>query len=210
MAQIEYGPLAAFESLAAAQLLAKVFSAAEPPAVAVGLSSAELERFVALLCPKAVTDGLTIVAREAGSQRIVGVLLTDDFAAPLAVDLEQISSKFRAIFALLECLDKQYRSGRQIEIGQCLHLFMLAVDEKFAGMGIAQTLVTACLASGARKGYMHAVTEATGVISQHVFQKLGFVVRARVRYQDYRYEGYPVFSSILQHEAAALMDLAIT
>ena len=61
--------------------------------------------------------------------------------------------------------------------GQCLHLFMLAEDTHFVGQGIAQQLVAAWLLDGHQKGYTHAVTEATGVVSQRVFRKLEFTDR---------------------------------
>ncbi len=90
--------------------------------------------------------------------------------------------------------------------GEHLHLFMLAVDARFAGHGIAQTLVRTCIDNGRKKGYRHAVTEATGVISQRVFRKLGFEERCRVSYRDYCYQGEAVFASVAGHDGAALME----
>jgi|SRR5215470_4854948 len=192
------------------RLLAKTFSASEPPAVAMGLTFNDFEQFVDLLCPPAVAGELTIVARDFETRQIAGVMLTDDFAVPPDLKPSQFSEKFLPILAMLDSLDEQYRQGRSIVPGQYLHLFMLAVDEQFAGRGIATQLVSACLENGRQKGYTHAVTEATGVISQHVFRKLGFVERDRISYQDYRYKGKPVFASIRDHEAAILMDRTIT
>jgi hypothetical protein len=58
-----------------------------------------------------------------------------------------------------------------------LHLFMIAVDHRHKGRKVAHNLVRACLQNGARKGYHTAVTEATGVISQHIFRSgFGFPV----------------------------------
>ncbi len=209
MTRTEYGLLRSSDRNAVVELLAKVFSAAEPPAVAMGLRAADLEKFVGLLCPRAAEDGLTIVARDLDSGRIAGVILTDDFAVPPALAPGAFSDKFLPILAMLESLDEQYRQGQAMVAGQCLHLFMLAVDERFAGRGIAQQLVTACLENGRQRGYTHAVTEATGVVSQHVFRKMGFGERHRAPYRDYRYAGRAVFAGIRDHEAAILMDRAI-
>jgi ribosomal protein S18 acetylase RimI-like enzyme len=200
----------AADTTAVVDLLARVFSAAEPPAVAMGLTQAEMERFVSLLCPAAAADGLTVVARALDTNQTIGVLLTDDFAAPPTLDPSDVSDKFGPILTMLDGLDEQYRKERAIVAGQYLHLFMLAVDAHFVGRGIAQQLVAACLANGRQKGYTHAVTEATGVVSQHVFRKAGFTERLRVAYQDYRYDGRPVFASIRDHTATTLMDRAIT
>jgi ribosomal protein S18 acetylase RimI-like enzyme len=206
MPRLQCALLQAADTTAVIALLAAVFSTAEPPAVAMQLTREDLSQFVALLCPKALAEGLTIVARDVDSHQLVGVVLTDDFAAPPGLDPSSYSRKFLPIFALLESLDAQYRRGRSIDPGRYLHLFMLAVDARFAGQGISQQLVRECLSNGEAKGYTHAVTEATGVVSQHVFRKAGFVERCRRSYQEYRYEGGAVFASIREHEATILMD----
>jgi hypothetical protein len=48
----------------------------------------------------------------------------------------------------------------------------------------------------------HAVTEASGLVSQRVFSKLGFEERYRVSYRDYDYGGEAVFVSIVGHDGA--------
>ena len=208
MSAIEFGVFQPADTDAVVHLLAKVFSASEPPAVAMGLTPADFEPFVSLLCPRAATDGLTIVARDDSGQ-LAGVMLTDDFAFPPELAPGQFSEKFLPILAMLGSLDEQYRQGKSIAAGKYLHLFMLAVDDPYAGRGIATQLVTACLANGRQHGYARAVTEATGAVSQNVFRKLGFAEQARVSYQVYRYEGRPVLASIRGHEAAILMDREI-
>ncbi len=201
---LSYGLLETSDAAAMVRLLATAFSAAEPPAVAMGLSCDELARFVGFLAPRAVDDGLTVVARH-GSE-VVGVVLTDDFAAPSPIDLQLISKKFLPILAMLDTLDAQYRRGRATVPGECLHLFMLAVDARLAGQGVAQGLVQACIDNGRKKGYRRAMTEATGAVSQRVFRKLGFEERYRVAYQGFRYQGESVFASITAHNGAALME----
>lgn len=187
------------------RLLATVFAQSEPPAVAMGLSVSELEDFLRLLAPRAVADGLTVMARESQSGATAGVLLTDDLAVP-PPGSHCISRKFLPIFALLDALDEQYKHDRSIARGECLHLFMLAVDPRFAGQGIAHRLVQYCLENGRRKGYRLAVTEATGNVSQHVFSKLGFHERFRLLYREFRFEGKAVFSSIREHSGVVLME----
>jgi ribosomal protein S18 acetylase RimI-like enzyme len=210
MSSIECGLLRASDTDDAAHLLAVAFSTADPPAIAVGLTEAEIEQFATPLCAKAVTDGLTVVARSLPSNQFAGVLLTDDFAMPPTFSTTSFSHKFLPILTMLDGLDEEYRKSHSVPAGQYLHLFMLAVDGHFSGRGIAQQLVTACLSNGNAKGYTHAITEATGVVSQHVFRKLGFTDRLRASYRDYRYQGRAVFASIGNHEAAILMDRATT
>ena len=191
------------------RLLASVFSQSEPPAVAVGLSVADFEQFLQLALPSVIPNGLTVIARSASAGELAGVLFTDDFATPPAPDLSRISPKFLPIFSMLETLDEQFRKGRTILPNHYLHLFMLAVDGRFAGQGIGQGLIRACIENGSRKGYRAALTEATGKVSQHAFRKNGFTDRFSVLYQNFVYENKTVFASIKEHEKAILMDRSL-
>lgn len=191
------------------RLLAQVFSESEPPAVAMALSYNNFEQFLRLVVPSLLPDGLTVVSRSRETGRIAGVLLTDDFATPAAPDLSRIDPKFLPIFSMLETLDERYREGKTIARGGYLHLFMLAVDPKFAGQGNGQGLIKACIDNGFRKGYQTALTEATGNVSQHIFRKNGFVDRFSVSYGNFLYENNLVFASIREHEKAILMDRSL-
>ena len=191
------------------RLLASVFSQSEPPAVAVGLSLADFEQFLQLALPSVIPNGLTVIARSASAGELAGVLFTDDFATPPALDLSRISPKFLPIFSMLETLDEQFRKGRAILPNHYLHLFMLAVEGRFAGQGIGQGLIRACIDNGSRKGYRAALTEATGKVSQHTFRKNGFADRFSVSYQNFLYENKAVFASIKEHEKAILMDRSV-
>ena len=191
------------------RLLARVFSESEPPAVAMGLSFDDMKQFLQFVVPSVIPDGLTVISRSNDTGKLAGVMLSDDFASPPALDLGQINSKLRPILSMLEILDEQFRTGRSISAGECLHLFMLGVDGQFAGCGVGQGLVQACVDNGYRKGYRTALTEATGRVSQHIFRKNGFVDRFSVSYQDFVYEDKVAFASIREHEKAILMEKSL-
>lgn len=190
-------------------LLANVFTESEPPAVAMGLSFGEMEQFLRLIVPNIIPCGLTVTSRSSNTGKLAGVLLTDDFASPPALDLSRTSSKFLPILAMLETLDAHFRGRRDISPGEYLHLFMLAVAPEFVGRGIAQGLVRSCIDNGFRKGYRAALTEATGRVSQHVFRKNGFADRFSVSYREFVYENRTVFASIRDHEKAVLMERSL-
>jgi len=188
------------------RLLAAVFSESEPPAVAMGLTFADMKQFLQLVVPSVIRDGLTVISRSEVTGELVGALLTDDFASPPDLEMSQVSPKLAPILSMLETLDEQFRDGKTLAPGKYLHLFMLGVDARLAGQGIGQGLVKACLDNALRKGYQAAVTEATGKVSQHIFRKNGFIDRFSVSYRDFRYENKAVFASIMEHEKAILMD----
>lgn len=190
-----------------AKLLGEVFSERDPPAVATGLTSADFEHFVRLLCPKAADEGLSIVARAEGTGEMVGALLAEDSASIMPGGLETLSVNFLPIFDLLGQLDAEYRQGEPPRPGESLHLFLLGVARRHTGQGIGHGLVAACLKNNAAHGFRVAVTEATNKTSQHIFRKQGFVERVRRSYSDHRFEGQAHFLSIAaEHEGPILLD----
>ena len=78
---IEYGVLTALDAVDMTRMLAETFCRTDPLAVAAGLATRDFEQFVQLLCPKAVDQGLTVVAREKATGELVGALLGEDSAS---------------------------------------------------------------------------------------------------------------------------------
>lgn len=206
---IEYRVCVSNDTPEIGRLLAETFTKHDPPAIAVGLTPDEFEAFVTVWLPGAGTDGLTIIARERGTGRIAGALLTDDAAAPPPQGIDGVSEKFDPIFDLLGQIDTDYRDGRTIVVGQYLHLFLLGVAEQFTRRGIGRHLVAACLRNGAASGYTSAVTEATNPLSQHIFGELGFRKQTERSYGDYRFGESAVFASIADHGGPMTMDRRI-
>jgi GNAT superfamily N-acetyltransferase len=103
--------------------------------------------------------------------------------------MEGLPPKFLPIFDTPGRLDTEYTAGRVRRRGESLHLYLLGGVEQFSGRGIAQQLVTRCLANAARREYRPAVTEAANRTSQHIFRKQGFAGRVSGSYRDHRYEG---------------------
>jgi ribosomal protein S18 acetylase RimI-like enzyme len=188
------------------RLLGEVFAKRDPPAVAVGLEPSEFEAFVRLFCRQAVDQELTIVAHCAETGEMCGALLTEDSASGLPDGIDQISEKFDPIFDILEQLDEEYRGGEDADSGESIHLLLLGVKPRFAGKGVAQEMISICLANGARRSYRMAVTEATNKASQHVFQKLGFVERVMRPYGTHMFDGRHPFESIVDQGGPMLMD----
>ena len=192
------------------RLLGEVFAEGDPPAVAVGLEPSEFEDFVRLFCRQAAGQELTIVAHCAETGEICGALLTEDSASGLPDGIDQVSDKFDPIFDILGQLDEEYRGGEDVVFGESIHLFLLGVKKSFSGMGVAQNLISKCLANGASRSYRIAVTEATNKASQHVFQKQGFVERVSRSYDDHRFCGRVPFASIADQGGPILMNKELT
>jgi len=191
------------------RMLAETFARNDPPAVAVGLTPAEFEAFVRLVSTSELTRELTIVARDQASGSLAGAMLTEDAASQLPEGMDELSQKFDPIFDLFSLLDAQLAEPPVTEPGDVLHLFLLGVDDRFAGQGVGQGLVLEALNNGIARGYRAAVVEATNLRSQHIFSKLGFTTRAQTSYAAYRREGVPVFASITEHGGPVSMIRAL-
>lgn len=187
-------------------MLAEVFTTADPPAVAVGLRPDEFAALVELYRPRVAQGGLTIIARAIDTGELAGALLSEDSAAPFPEGVEDLSPKFEPIFDILSQLDTAHRVGRRQQCGDSLHLFLLGVRERYTRRGVAQRLVAEAITLGRERGYRLAVTEATNLVSQHVFRKLDFVERVRRSYKDYRLRGAAVFDGIAAHGGPILFD----
>ena len=203
---IEYSVCTARDTDEMARMLGETFSRREPPAVALGITAGEFETFVQLLCPAAVAEELTIVARRADTGEMIGALLTEDSASAMPHGMDGLTRKFDPIFDILGQLETEYRAGHAARHGESMHLYLLGVAESASGHGVAKQLVAECLETGARKGYRVAVTEATTKASQHVFRRLGFRERVHRSYEQHRFNGHAVFASVAEHGGPILMD----
>jgi ribosomal protein S18 acetylase RimI-like enzyme len=181
------------------RMLALTFATNDPPAVAVGLTQAEFEVFVRLVAAPETTRQLTLVARDPASGALAGAMLTEDAASAAPDGMADLSPKFDPIFGLFGLLDAQLPEQPAPPPGEVLHLFLIGVDDRYAGRGVAQRLVRETLDRGIATGYRTAVVEATNRTSQHIFSKLGFAARARTTYAAYRHDGIPVFASVADH-----------
>jgi hypothetical protein len=70
-------------------------------------------------------------------------------------------------------------------------------------------LLHTCLENSVRKGYKTGIAEATGVVSQHICRKFGFVGCFEIPYKIFVFQGKRVFESIEGHRGIILMDKAL-
>lgn len=204
---IRYGRLEEIDLAEMAQTIGGVFSEFDLLGVAIGLTAEEIQASVLVFGPKAIAEGLTVIARD-HSGRLVGAMFSDDFGTP-PPDLRNLPERLAPVGVLLDSLDEEYRRTQTIVVGSHAHLNMLAVLPSVSGRGIAQTLVRISLENAAKRGYRFAVTEANGPVSQHIFRRFGFRERCTVSYKDFRFDGRPVFASIETTKGTMLMDCDI-
>lgn len=193
-----------------AMMTAKVFTRHEPITSSLDISSAEFTDFVRLLGPKLEQEKLTVIARCKNTKQIIGTMVTDDFAIEPPEELRQLKGNYAPLWAVLDELDTQYKQGKFVSKGEYLHLFLLAVDTRQSGKKIAQNLVKTSLEHGIRNGFKTGIVEASGLISQNIFRKFGFVDRFEASYNTFTFQGKQVFNAIKDHHGIILMDKSLS
>ena len=192
-----------------AVMTAEAFARYEPITTALSIPSEDFIDFVKLRWTKAEQEELTVIARNQDTNQIIGAMVADDFALEPPEEIRHLGDNFGPVWAILDDLDSQYKQGRILPKGEYLHLLLLAVDHRQTGKNVAKNLLQTCLDNSIRKGYKTGVAEATGVVSQHIFRKFGFVDRFEAPYKTFTFQGKPVFESINDHHGIILMDKAL-
>jgi hypothetical protein len=189
---------------AVARVVAEAFAEYEPMMVSQNIPVDRMEEYLRSFGPLLAQEKLAGVARDIETDEVVGALITRDFVDMLSDEGEG------PINAILNALDRKYTRTRTIRRGKYLHLNLLAVARQHTGRAVAQNVVRLCLENGVQKGYRTAVTEATGLVSQHIFREThGFVARHEIAYQTFRYQGRRPFASIKEHRSVILMDKSV-
>ena len=192
-----------------AVMTAEAFARYEPITTALSIPSEDFIDFVKLRWTKAEQEELTVIARNQDTNQIIGAMVADDFALEPPEEIRHLGDNFGPVWAILDDLDSQYKQGRILPKGEYLHLLLLAVDHRQTGKNVAKNLLQTCLENGAGKVYRTGVAEATGLVSQHICRKFGFVDRFEIPYKTFTFQGKRVFESIEGHRSIILMDKAL-
>ena len=181
------------------RVLSESFSR-EPMTAALGFSASDLRPLVTRFMPECTTNGLSVIAVPVDQPHtLAGVFISRDFKSPMAEGIPEEFPWFDPIGAALMTVDEAYEAKRPgLTLGDAVDLWMVGVvpGSRFAKKGIATTLFRVCTDLGRNRGFKRCVTECTGHYSQTAARKAGFQERARLAYQDFRFEGRAVFDKI--------------
>lgn len=183
-----------------AELLGFVFSKHEPPAVAAGFPAQKIESLARVFSAKSIQEKLSFVARSDDTDKIIGAVLAHDFGTPPSNDIEPL-------FIFLKQLLEECIATKSILAGHFLRILVIAVDEDWSRIGIAQNLLKTCILNGTNHGYQTAFTEAASDSSRRVFRKIGFQEQCFVRYGDFIFQNSRPIVSIIHHKGCAVMDM---
>ena len=190
--------------------VSRAFTRNEPMSRHLGISYKEFLYFARHCYPVLIEQELSLVAVDTTRNEVIGARISEDFYLAGGGDIPGLSNKFLPLFAMLEKLSNYYGNHRGIVKGRYVHMFMVAVDEAYTKQGIAPTMYRIFIRHALERGFTHAVTEPTGLISQHILRnKFGFRVVHEIPYQEFEYEGRLVFQNLKGHKSAMLMEKAL-
>lgn len=191
---------------AAVDLLTDAFCQGDPVESALQITPDEFRLMAELELAPLLRNGLSLVARHAGSGRMVGAVIAMDALAESVDSRGKISQKFAPIGAIARDFHDFYLDRRNIRPGSCLYVFMLGVQSDVAGQGIGKKLIGEALRNAREKGYTSAVAMVTNLASASAFASHRFKTIRMLSYRTYRYMNRCVFSSITEHPGIALME----
>ena len=179
------------------KLVAECFCQGEPLSRFLGIESEQMDtHFVQHVVEKAVNDEMSLICVENNAQRMVAVMLNEDFHDTLHPDeamVNELGKNFPQILPILELLDhldqklvqKKFDGVETICRNRIFHAFMGATHEDYCGRGLAKKLreITADFARSLEFAYV--CVEPTNPITQHIWKKLGATVEYATSTKDF-------------------------
>lgn len=207
--EIIYQLLEAPDLEATINCVTEAFPNSEPLTTASGITIDEFYPFAKIVCIQAVKEGLSHIAKDANTGKVIGFRISEDLIQAETEENNTVIDslvKFYPIFSLLKDLKEEYLQEKIIQKGQVLHFIMVGVQKNYRNLNIAKNLITENLGLAQEKKFTTVICEATGIISQHNARKLGFKEIVAIEYKDYAYQGLKVFEKIEPHAKCILME----
>jgi len=191
----------------AAKILTDQFLKHESISNYLQFSETEFLSFTKSVCEKAVLDQLSVIAIE--NNKIIACLIVDDYKSVINKKNEIELEKFDILEQLFDTLSKKYKTEIINNNKKIAHFFMIAVDEKYAGKGIANKLVKKAEELVKRNNYNTVILEAMGTNSQYISKKHGYKILNEVNYSNFLYKRKKVFSGVDNSLSCKLMEKSL-
>lgn len=179
----------------AARCVTRTFVENNPVTLKMKTTHTEHDVYSYHICKIAADTGLSLVAREKGTNAFIGCMIVhpaniDDTTPPL-------SKKFEPIFAILEKTTKKLPLIKHADT--LVHLLTLTVHKEYQGYGIAKKIVALQLESLSQTAYQDFCIEFTNVYS---YKALLSVLKDKIhysntiKYQDFMFNGLKPFDGV--------------
>ncbi|KID57445.1 hypothetical protein JF50_09595 [Pseudoalteromonas luteoviolacea] len=190
----------------AAKLVVTTFNEREPLAAVNNAPPKEFAEFILDLTQHCANNGLGFVAKELTTNKIIGAILASDLAEALNQADTNDEGPSNPIATLITTLNNRYFRGETLPDNTYLNIKFVAMDDRYKGQGVVNKLISECMSEAKKKGFEYAQAEATGNVSQHIFEnKLGFEEKAFIKYREFTLGGEQPFFEITEHEGIKLL-----
>jgi len=188
----------------ASQVVGRAFTR-EPMTEALHLTYQQVYDDFRIVVENLIPQGMSIGAIDTKSGKLAGVCINKDFIVePVAEDTGH--SDALAVFDLVDELDAQAPELKTLEPNHMFHLYILAVDEEFAGHHIGVELAKHTDDLAHELKFKQMLVEVTGPLSQHIcIDYIGCTEIGRVNYKDFTFHGKKVFKDIKGVDACLLV-----
>ncbi len=176
---------------------------------ALDLTLEESEAFARPVVEKAIAEGLSLVAWDKPTEKIVGFCLNEPFGTIPDYLKYPLPAKLRPLYAFLQQLDRYCLSDIRVSTQKLFHLFNLGVLRDYRRSGVAKRLMLESLEVAKTHGYEYAVAEATGKGSQTLCEEIGFQRLRSMAYAEFEFEGGYPFRSIVEPDRCELIGITI-
>jgi len=205
--EIAFSLLAKTDFCETVDMLTETFCRNDPIEVAMQVTHDEFRAMIKPELEAVIDNGLSVVARDRDSGRLVGALLAADILAETVDSRGKVSQKFDPISEIARDFHHFYLNTHALQVGHCLYLFVLGIHTDFFGLGFGKMLTREALTNARSKGYQSALSLTTNSVSTHLLKNFMFEPIKTQEYQTYKFRGQAVFSSITDHPGVNLMEL---
>eukprot|EP00818_Percolomonas_sp_WS_P005567 CAMPEP_0117447380 /NCGR_PEP_ID=MMETSP0759-20121206/6845_1 /TAXON_ID=63605 /ORGANISM="Percolomonas cosmopolitus, Strain WS" /LENGTH=413 /DNA_ID=CAMNT_0005239713 /DNA_START=383 /DNA_END=1624 /DNA_ORIENTATION=- len=156
-------------------------------------------RFIRLYIDESLKREMTVVALDADTGCVAGAFMADDFLTPEPDGMyeiirgTQMEPEMHAVHLIDEAFFKAHPQIDRHQPGLVCDLWLLGVDSRYTGKGIAKGLCSALTDVIRKKGYRYGVMECTGHYSQSMARRCGYTGVYALPYNDFVWRGERVY-----------------
>jgi ribosomal protein S18 acetylase RimI-like enzyme len=132
-----------------------------------------------------LNDQCSFVVYDAQTNELVGISLNEVKYKDVKHIINESNEKLYFILHLLDHMHKDINLFDQFKTNSLLHIFIINVDSKYRGCGLASRLISASIEHAKKRHIGGAYAEATNIYSLNSFKKQDFQIYHQLNYIDY-------------------------
>ena len=141
--------------------------------------------FAETIITDALADQCSFVAYDQKLNQLAGVCLNGLKSKHDLCTITEPNEKAHFILQLLDRMHKNIDLYDHFRSDSLLHIFIINVDSRYRGYGLASNLISASIEHGKKLRVGGAYAETTSIYSLNSFQRQGFQIYDRLSYVEY-------------------------